>query len=419
MKPFDENRFDDVFRSKLGNFSETPPPEVLGRIRQTMSQPPASGASWFGKYWMFVAVTGVTGLVVLSLSLTSADNKAVHSDKPYTDLADATVNQDITIEEKQEKQEIQEKQSTVSLPAEKISYANNGIGSNVSENTDVKIITGTITPAGDEEKSNSTPVIKKLEEISVNIKVTSSTCKKSNGAIEITPTQSQRYNYYWADMTGTTSPKRTGLSANTYSVRITNEGGGERTFEILVKDTGTVTAQFTHNELSPAAGIPIYFSNNSRYSGQKWTQTSAVSFRWYFGDGQTSTLAEPEYIYNKEGNYIVSLVATSLLGCKDSVALIYLGIEGSDLQLPNVITPNNDGINDEFRPIIEGVVYYTCTIYNRNGEMVYEWQGTEGAWNGKIKNSDNYAAPGVYYYVITGQGSDGKQFVKKSFLHLQ
>lgn len=417
MKPFDETRYDDVFRSKLGNFSETPPPEVFNRLKQSMSQPPAQGTSWFGKYWMFIAVTGITGLVVLSLSLTSADQKPdIASIQTQSLLADASQTEAMATEEKQNMPEVQ---FTGTQPLQQVRYTDNGGSSTVAENTEIAPITHTIVADRNDEASHSVATVKKLEEISVSIKVTASTCKKANGIIEITPTQSQRYNYYWADLTGSTSPKRTGLTANTYSVRIVNEGGGERTFEILVKDTGSVVAQFSHNELSPAAGVPIYFANNSRYSGMKWTQTNAVSFRWYFGDGQTSSLAEPEYIYNKEGNYIVSLVATSLLGCKDSVALIYLGIEGSDLQLPNVITPNNDGINDEFRPVIQGVINYSCTIYNRNGEVVYEWQGTDGAWNGKIKNSDNYAAPGVYYYVITGQGSDGKQFVRKSFLHLQ
>lgn len=417
MKPFDETRYDDVFRSKLGNFSETPPPEVFNRLKQSMSQPPAQGTSWFGKYWMFIAVTGITGLVVLSLSLTSADQKPdIASIQTQSLLADASQTEAMATEEKQNMPEVQ---FTGTQPLQQVRYTDNDGSSTVAENTEIAPITHTIVADRNDEASHSVATVKKLEEISVSIKVTASTCKKANGTIEITPTQSQRYNYYWADLTGSASPKRTGLTANTYSVRIVNEGGGERTFEILVKDTGSVVAQFSHNELSPAAGVPIYFANNSRYSGMKWTQTNAVSFRWYFGDGQTSSLAEPEYIYNKEGNYIVSLVATSLLGCKDSVALTYLGIEGSDLQLPNVITPNNDGINDEFRPVIQGVINYSCTIYNRNGEVVYEWQGTDGAWNGKIKNSDNYAAPGVYYYVITGQGSDGKQFVRKSFLHLQ
>ena len=177
-------------------------------------------------------------------------------------------------------------------------------------------------------------------------------------------------------------------------------------------------SQFAHYELTSTAGVPIYFVNKSKYCTQSWTEVSNISFRWYFGDGKTSVLAEPDHTYDKDGNYIVSLVSSSSFGCKDSVALIYLNITGSEMDVPNVITPNNDGMNDYFKPEVTGLVQYKCTIYNRNGEKIYDWHGMDGQWDGKVKNTNDDAAAGVYYYLIEGTGSDGRNFTKKGFVHL-
>jgi len=66
----------------------------------------------------------------------------------------------------------------------------------------------------------------------------------------------------------------------------------------------------------------------------------------------------------------------------------------------------------------EGVENIQGTIYNRWGELVYEWKGlrVENFWNGKYKNQD--ASQGVYYYIITYEDFYGKQFERKGSLTL-
>lgn len=70
-----------------------------------------------------------------------------------------------------------------------------------------------------------------------------------------------------------------------------------------------------------------------------------------------------------------------------------------DLKLPNVVTLNNDGLNDNFTPIITAEYStFKIKIYNRWGEMVFESDDPHFSWDGRIK-SGSLAPAGVYYYI--------------------
>ncbi|MBP8993856.1 MAG: gliding motility-associated C-terminal domain-containing protein [Bacteroidales bacterium] len=69
-------------------------------------------------------------------------------------------------------------------------------------------------------------------------------------------------------------------------------------------------------------------------------------------------------------------------------------------ELPNVFTPNNDGINDFFRPIEP---YYfvekiDIKIYNRWGQLMYETEDPDINWDGRNFQSGKLVNDGVYFY---------------------
>lgn len=72
----------------------------------------------------------------------------------------------------------------------------------------------------------------------------------------------------------------------------------------------------------------------------------------------------------------------------------------SNYMLPNVFSPNGDGINDLYRPKRTSYVERVeMTIFNRWGLQVYYTENPDINWDGKINNSDRLASPGVYYYI--------------------
>jgi gliding motility-associated-like protein len=89
------------------------------------------------------------------------------------------------------------------------------------------------------------------------------------------------------------------------------------------------------------------------------------------------------------------------------------------MAIPNVFTPNGDGINEIFYVSTNGVTEITGTIFNRWGKKIFEWNGTPSTtlgWDGKING--NKAEDGAYYYIISAKGADGKEYNEKGYLQL-
>jgi len=69
-------------------------------------------------------------------------------------------------------------------------------------------------------------------------------------------------------------------------------------------------------------------------------------------------------------------------------------------KLPNVFSPDNDGVNDLFQPFpYDFVEKVDMKIYNRWGELVFETNNPDILWNGKYLETNNDVPDGVYYYL--------------------
>ncbi|MCZ4408368.1 gliding motility-associated C-terminal domain-containing protein [Cryomorphaceae bacterium 1068] len=64
--------------------------------------------------------------------------------------------------------------------------------------------------------------------------------------------------------------------------------------------------------------------------------------------------------------------------------------------LPNAFTPDGDGLNDLYKPVIDNFLTYELLIYNRNGELVFESNDPNEGWNGSFQNNEFYCPAGVY-----------------------
>lgn len=68
--------------------------------------------------------------------------------------------------------------------------------------------------------------------------------------------------------------------------------------------------------------------------------------------------------------------------------------------LPNVFTPNGDGINDVYGPIppYRGVVRVKMEVFNRWGRRVFSTTDPDILWDGSDENSHQPCSEGVFYY---------------------
>ncbi len=96
-------------------------------------------------------------------------------------------------------------------------------------------------------------------------------------------------------------------------------------------------------------------------------------------------------------NVLYTVSVTTSDGCI-SVAEISIYIQEGQLEIPNVFTPNGDGINDIFKVFHTGGVEVIRTrIYNRWGALVFEGVDNQ-IWDGSYKNEP--AMSDVYLYEV-------------------
>ena len=98
--------------------------------------------------------------------------------------------------------------------------------------------------------------------------------------------------------------------------------------------------------------------------------------------------------------------------CIDSLRSENIVVDPSTLEIPNVFTPDGDGLNDYFVVEASSLRHLNVQIFSRSGVKVYSFDG-EGeslrdwkGWDGNINNSSRKATPGVYFYIIMAYGWD-------------
>lgn len=141
----------------------------------------------------------------------------------------------------------------------------------------------------------------------------------------------------------------------------------------------------------------------------------ATRYNWYKND------------LNQEGSEYLSLIlqfsnrirliAASDNGCSDTAALDIQGIVCCDAFIPNVFSPNNDGLNDYFGPVTDGFLHdYQMTIFNRWGQSLYITNKLNARWDGTISGAA--ADVGTYHYYITARCTDGTVLARKGTVML-
>ncbi|MBW6490407.1 MAG: gliding motility-associated C-terminal domain-containing protein [Lentimicrobium sp.] len=85
---------------------------------------------------------------------------------------------------------------------------------------------------------------------------------------------------------------------------------------------------------------------------------------------------------------------------------------------PTAFSPNDDGLNDLFKPYAKNIDTgkYLFTIYNRWGQRVFETKAYPGGWDGTIKGAP--APPGIYGYIIDYSDFYGFRFFKRGIVNL-
>jgi len=137
---------------------------------------------------------------------------------------------------------------------------------------------------------------------------------------------------------------------------------------------------------------------------------NSTNYLWDFGDGKTPiTQVNPTHIYPyaQGGKYTVTLIAFNQNNLCADTTTSQITIHDKDLFfIPNTFTPNEDGYNELFVPIISAGISpesFLFAIYNRWGELVFETNELHHGWDGIYKGK--LQPDGVYTWKIQLQMS--------------
>jgi gliding motility-associated-like protein len=119
------------------------------------------------------------------------------------------------------------------------------------------------------------------------------------------------------------------------------------------------------------------------------------------------------------GTYVVTQTVTYPFGCVYTKVITLIIEEGYKLMMPNAFTPNEDGLNDFFRPVQKGLNSLEISIYDTWGSLIYKETGdTLKGWDGKVK--DELAENGNYYYTVSAKTFYGVDITKQgAFVYIK
>jgi gliding motility-associated-like protein len=140
--------------------------------------------------------------------------------------------------------------------------------------------------------------------------------------------------------------------------------------------------------------------------------------KWDFGDGSSAEGADVKHIYSRPGKYTVTMrVAGEDHTYSESQELVVKSKSSID-NIPNVITPNSDRINDIFSINTTDIETFTISIRDRSGNEVFNSTDKDFTWDG-TDFSGNTVEKGMYTYIIIATGADGGVFKIPGQIYVQ
>lgn len=211
------------------------------------------------------------------------------------------------------------------------------------------------------------------------------------------------------------------LNGNTLNIANANPGTYGIEYVYTDNDGCDNTLNQTFVVTSPV--FPKFTSSTDCFQNQSFINltvpTGNYQYSWNVIDGASSTAVNPSIYFPVFGDHNVKLTVTDSYNCVyDTIQLVYVeeGVSPSAFEIPNVITPNGDGINDylQLSELMETCLDYKILILNRWGNVVYEMKGNNNAFGG-VDKSGKDLSEGVYFYTIESDMIDCKSSEYKGF----
>ncbi len=183
--------------------------------------------------------------------------------------------------------------------------------------------------------------------------------------------------YYYSEPTHIFSP------AGTHSVIVTMYRDGICPDTIVSPVFEVTVFPSPKADFVASPSVTTIFEPEIEFSSM--TQGNIVDMNYDFGDGVISPYMNEKHKYIYPGVYKVSQTVINEFDCKDvMIKEVYISPEFR-FWVPNVFTPTDDGLNDEFKPVTVGLTDYKMEIFSRDGLKLFSTYDLDKGWNGKFK----------------------------------
>lgn len=188
------------------------------------------------------------------------------------------------------------------------------------------------------------------------------------------------------------------LPPGTYAVHVTDANGCETNDTLVIVQPDSLALQILEpDSFYMVLGDTLAIMVSSNYD-------PAALYQWdYSGDLSCLDCSDPLLT----GYLADSLRLTVQYPSVDTSSYCYeyysywvMADEKHIMFLPNVFTPNGDGVNDTYSMFgnMNGIDVFRIRIFDRSGEKVYESNNPHFAWDGSFKGT--LLNPGVYVYEV-------------------
>ena len=165
-------------------------------------------------------------------------------------------------------------------------------------------------------------------------------------------------------------------------------------------------ADFEFHPAKPVENQDVVdFSNTSE--GQLQTK-----WQWAFNDGKNTVHnnEHTSYFFENAGKYAVVLMVHNTWGCLDTIIKTVEVLLDFNVYVPNAFTPNGDGLNDLFFPVLRGVKRYELQIFDRWGVLIFVSNDPELSWDGTLKGEPCPVAAYNYKLVLLNTSGEEKEY---------
>lgn len=199
--------------------------------------------------------------------------------------------------------------------------------------------------------------------------------------------------------------------SDTYYITAISENNCFAFDSVKVQINPSPTALFSASSLTNLIPFTDNFQNLS---------SPNFNYSWLVDDNlifSTSILDSFSYEFTQAGNYTITLIVSDSNNCSDTMKLTVLAIGDEFLEIPNIFSPDSDGVNDVYRFNMGNIKTISLLIFNRWGQEMRELNDPKESWDGRDQKG-NDASEGVYFYKFNAISGSGKEYKGEGFIQL-